>query len=159
MTDVRDAIRRTYDEYFTVFHPKVIDSQSPTVLAIVWGVIATWWVGLPLGIILATAARAGDAPQRTARSLVRPLAKLLCVMFGAALLAGCTGYVAMSAVWVKPSRWMEQFIPPEKHAAFVADFCAHNMSYFWAASAACSSPVRSSSREHGHSANHSVVAE
>lgn len=117
-------------EYFTVFHPKIVDTESPTVLALVWGVIATWWVGLPLGIILATAARAGDAPKRTARSLVRPLVNLLCAMFVAALLAGCAGYVATSAGWFKPSGWAKQFISPEKHAAFVADYCAHNMSYF-----------------------------
>jgi len=50
-------------EYFTVFHPPVFGTQSPTLLAIGWGVIATWWVGAFLGIALAVAARAGHGPN------------------------------------------------------------------------------------------------
>ncbi len=45
-------------EYFTVGHPRLTDSDLPTVLALFWGVVATWWVGLPLGLGLAFAARA-----------------------------------------------------------------------------------------------------
>jgi len=36
-------------EYFTVFHPPIFATHSPTLLALGWGVIATWWVGLLLG--------------------------------------------------------------------------------------------------------------
>ena len=36
-------------EYFTVYHPRVVDSESPVVMALVWGVLATWWVGLIAG--------------------------------------------------------------------------------------------------------------
>ena len=64
-------------EYFTIGHPRLIASESPTVLALFWGVVATWWVGLPLGIALAVAARIGGRPKLTATDLVRPLAKLL----------------------------------------------------------------------------------
>lgn len=32
-------------EYFTVFHPPIFDTQSPMLLGIGWGIIATWWVG------------------------------------------------------------------------------------------------------------------
>ena len=31
-------------EYFTIGHPKIIESESPVLLALLWGVIATWWV-------------------------------------------------------------------------------------------------------------------
>ena len=37
-------------EYFTIGHPPVFNTESPTLLALGWGVIATWWVGLLLGI-------------------------------------------------------------------------------------------------------------
>jgi len=37
-------------EYFTIGHPPVFKTDSPTLLALGWGVIATWWVGLLLGI-------------------------------------------------------------------------------------------------------------
>src|SRR3954451_19765307 len=33
-------------EYFTIGHPPVFDTESPTLLGLGWGVIATWWVGL-----------------------------------------------------------------------------------------------------------------
>lgn len=32
-------------EYFTVFHPPVFATTSPTLLGFGWGVIATWWAG------------------------------------------------------------------------------------------------------------------
>jgi len=41
-------------EYFTVYHPKVVESTEPIVMALVWGVGASWWFGLIAGIILAS---------------------------------------------------------------------------------------------------------
>jgi hypothetical protein len=40
-------------EYFTVHHPHVVDSQSPWVMALVWGTGASWWFGAIAGIVLA----------------------------------------------------------------------------------------------------------
>lgn len=40
-------------EYFTVHHPKVVESESPWVMALVWGIGASWWAGLIGGGILA----------------------------------------------------------------------------------------------------------
>ena len=42
-------------EYFTVFHPQIFPTQSPTLLAIGWGILATWWVGAFLGVLLGIA--------------------------------------------------------------------------------------------------------
>ncbi|HMS55304.1 MAG TPA: hypothetical protein PKA27_07855 [Fimbriimonadaceae bacterium] len=39
-------------EYFTVHHPKVVESESPWVMAFVWGIGASWWFGLIAGVIL-----------------------------------------------------------------------------------------------------------
>jgi hypothetical protein len=50
-------------EYFTIAHPRVIESESPIILALVWGAIATWWVGLILGVLLGAAARWGSNPK------------------------------------------------------------------------------------------------
>src|SRR5262249_54807288 len=80
-------------EYFTIGHPPVFDTESPTLLGIGWGIIATWWVGVLLGIPLAVAARVGNRPRRNAGSLVRPVAVLLTVMAVCALLAGIIGYL------------------------------------------------------------------
>ena len=60
-------------EYFTIGHPPVFHTTSPTLLALGWGALATWWVGLPLGIFLACASRLGAWPRLTVRDLVRPL--------------------------------------------------------------------------------------
>src|SRR6187200_1060627 len=67
-------------EYFTIGHPPVFATESPTLLGIGWGVIATWWVGLLLGPPLAFAARAGRRPKRHVRTLVCPILNLLVVM-------------------------------------------------------------------------------
>src|SRR5215213_7445568 len=78
-------------EYFTIGHPPVFPTESPTLLGIGWGVIATWWVGLLLGVPLAVSARAGGRPKRDARSLVRPILGLMVVMGVCATLAGIAG--------------------------------------------------------------------
>src|SRR3954465_1193790 len=64
-------------EYFTVGHPPVFNTESPTLLGLGWGVIATWWVGLILGVPLAIAARAGRRPKRSAAGLVPRILVLL----------------------------------------------------------------------------------
>src|SRR5881275_3656828 len=51
-------------EYFTIGHPPVFGTTSPVLLAVGWGIIATWWVGLLLGVVLAVAAQAGSRPRR-----------------------------------------------------------------------------------------------
>src|SRR5215472_606893 len=75
-------------EYFTIGHPRLINSDSPTVLAIFWGVVATWWVGLPLGLGLTVAARAGRRPKLKAQDLVIPVLRLLGCMLGVATVFG-----------------------------------------------------------------------
>lgn len=41
-------------EYFSVHHPTVIESENPWVLAMIWGVGASWWFGAITGLVLAT---------------------------------------------------------------------------------------------------------
>jgi hypothetical protein len=116
-------------EYFTVAHPPVFDTTSPTLLGLGWGIIATWWVGLGLGIPLALAARVGPWPKRTVRSLLYPVAVLLLVMALAALSAGIWGYTQTHSGHIKIIPGYESLISPEKHAAFMGDACAHLASY------------------------------
>lgn len=116
-------------EYFTVGHPRIAPSRDPTILACVWGVVASWWVGAILGMLLATAARVGPRPKRSVGSLLRPMA----VLFGGnamfACLAGLTGYIAASNGWVWLAGRIAKHVPPEKQIAFLIDLWAHGASY------------------------------
>lgn len=116
-------------EYFTIGHPPVFKTDSPTLLAFGWGVIATWWVGLILGIPLAIAARAGNRPRRNAGSLIRPIAILLGVMAICAVLAGMMGFILARHRVVFLIEPLASAVPREKHVAFLADLWAHLASY------------------------------
>ena len=116
-------------EYFTVFHPPVFHTEDPTLLAIGWGTIATWWVGVILGIPLATAARLGCRPKRSALSLFRPMLVLFVCVGVLALIAGIAGYVAASKGWVWLPLSLVNRLSPEKHVPFLVDLFAHNASY------------------------------
>lgn len=35
-------------EYFTIGHPPIFHTDSPALLGVRWGILATWWVGLIL---------------------------------------------------------------------------------------------------------------
>jgi len=112
-------------EYFTVFHPPIFGgTQSPTLLAFGWGVIATWWVGVILGIPLAIIARAGPWPGLRASDLFSMIRSLLIVMAACAFIAGIAGYF----FGVVP-QFVETLLAPERHRRFLADWWAHNASY------------------------------
>lgn len=116
-------------EYFTIGHPMIIPTDDPTVLGIVWGILATWWVGALIGVPLAIMARSGSGPKLSAGQLIRPLA-LLCAGCGAfAIVAGLLGYVAASQGWVWLVGPMARAVPPDKHTAFLVDLWAHSASY------------------------------
>ena len=116
-------------EYFTIAHPPVFPTQSPTLLALGWGVIATWWVGLPLGVLLAVAARAGRWPTLTWLELVKPTTVLLVAMGSLALAAGIIGYVLTKQGTISMIDWYAEVIPASRHARFMADAWAHLASY------------------------------
>lgn len=118
-------------EYFTIGHPPIFATESPTLLALGWGVLATWWVGLLLGLLLAFAAPRGPRPIRTARSLRRPIAILLGVMACGALLAGGVGWFLATRGWVHLLEPLASRVPAERHTPFVADLWAHSASYLF----------------------------
>jgi len=116
-------------EYFTIAHPPVFPTTSPFLLAIGWGVIATWWVGLPLGVALALAARVGGAPRLTLLELRLPILVLMLTSGVLALISGLVGAALVASGLAEiPGGWAET-IPPAKHVAFSADAWAHVASY------------------------------
>ena len=114
-------------EYFTIGHPILIPTDSPFWIAMVWGVVATWWMGLILGIPLAFIARLGSRPKLEVAHLVKPTLVLLLVMGSSALFAGMVGFY-----FIKPYTVLGDYllyIPVPKQQAFVADWLAHSASY------------------------------
>jgi hypothetical protein len=120
-------------EYFTIAHLPVFPTESPFLLALGWGIIATWWVGLPLGILLAAAARIGRNAKLGLTHLRRPIVLLMAFSGCAALLSGVVGasLVAMQVMDL-PGYW-GAVIPDHKWSAFAFALWAHSASYLMGA--------------------------
>lgn len=116
-------------EYFTVAHPAIFPTESPFLLVIGWGIIATWWVGLSLGIALALAACVGSAPKPRFHEIRMKVILLMWASATAALICGIVAAILFSFhVIAIPSSWSE-VIPRDKHMAFTAVAWAHIASY------------------------------
>jgi hypothetical protein len=116
-------------EYFTIFHPPVFATRSPTLLGIGWGIIATWWVGAMLGLVLALAARAGSRPKLAAAALIRPIGALILVMAACAAISGVTGFFLARGGVITPPEFVTARLPPSAGPRFMADWLAHSASY------------------------------
>ena len=119
-------------EYFTIGHVQYIRTDSSTLLGLYWGVVATWWVGLPLGVLMAAAARVGKRPKLSARSLMKPVVILMGVIGAFALVAGIAGFIAARNDWViiREGTRLAARLPLEKHDAFLANLWAHIAAYY-----------------------------
>lgn len=122
------TIRRS-PAYFTDWqvHADFFHHQNLTVVALFWGVVATWWVGLILGILLAGAANIGKTDPWTWKQVLRPL---FIVMATTGILA-VMGYQTSQALgFTVPSSvvnfWMED---SEGYVRFSAVWVAHTVSY------------------------------
>ena len=121
-------------EYFSVFHPDIFHTDSPWLLALGWGVIATWWMGLFLGALIAVAFRNGSLPQLSWRDLTKPILFVFTGSYMAAIGGGLIGRYAVGRIpdWVldQVPRVADAHLSPAKQAAFTCDLFAHNASYF-----------------------------
>jgi hypothetical protein len=118
-------------EYFTIGHSRIFgDTEDPTLLALGWGVLATWWVGLILGVPLAVVARIGSYPQVDASRLVKPILILMASVAFVALIAGIVGYlVGLAGGAALLGNRLVNAVPRAKHAAYLADAFAHMAAY------------------------------
>ena len=116
-------------EYFTVAHPPVFPTVQPFWLAIGWGIIATWWVGLILGAFLALSARAGRWPKIGLKQLRRQIVLLMLISGALAMIAGVVGWALTNADVIGLfGPWADR-IAPDRHAQFAFAAWAHSVSY------------------------------
>jgi len=111
-------------EYFTEYHPRLVDSGNPVVLALFWGVVATWWVGAPLGLLLSAGVAAGERPPLPWPRVFRLLAWFVGILLLVSL--GC-GLVGASSAW--PAYLLPKDLPPERATRFQFVQVSHLVSY------------------------------
>jgi hypothetical protein len=116
-------------EYFTIGHPPLFHTDSPSLLAIGWGIVATWWAGLLVGVPAAVAAQVGSRPRVNARRLLRPIGVLLLAMAILAVFAGIAGYQLADRGIIRLNPTLARRVPREKQTLFLADGAAHLASY------------------------------
>ena len=116
-------------EYFTVGHRPVFGEQSPVMLAMLWGLRASFWAGLILGTGLALSATVGATAQYTAVLLLRPVLLLLLSMACCALIAGMAGFYLANVHAVGLDHYWSSRIAIDKQPRYLACGFAHNASY------------------------------
>jgi hypothetical protein len=67
-------------------------TESPTVVGLIWGTVATWWMGAFLSIPIVAASRIGSLPKSNAQQLVIPTAFALLGISIATVRSGIRGY-------------------------------------------------------------------
>jgi hypothetical protein len=117
-------------EYFTIGHPPIFDgTEDPTLLAFGWGVLATWWVGLFRGSLLAVVARAGSRPKLRARDLIKPVIVTMACVGVAALVVGLLAFFVAQNGYLWLVGPLAEEVPADKHVAFLTDAWAHLAAY------------------------------
>jgi len=118
-------------EYFTVAHPPLVRTTSPTLIGLAWGVAATFWVGMAMGFPLALASQSPPSPPVPLARIGKNVLTLLSVMAVAALLSGITGFeLSRRGILSLPEGYFDA-IPIEQHHRFMAAWFAHGASYLF----------------------------
>ena len=116
-------------EYFTIGHPPLLRTDSPTLLAFAWGTVGTWWVGFALGIPAALVSRLGPWPKFDAAQLIRPIGYLQLSTAWISVLAGIAVYFLAKAGVIRLGGSLGLAISSDKHVAFLVDSAANLAAY------------------------------
>jgi hypothetical protein len=116
-------------EYFSVAHPPLFHTDSPTILGLCWGILATIGIGAVLGPLLAEVSQSEGLPPYPIGQLCRSLLVLVAVMAVSALMAGFLGFeLSRHSVVALPAGFIE-LIQPGRRDRFMAVWFAHCASY------------------------------
>jgi hypothetical protein len=116
-------------EYFTIAHPPLFHTSSPTLLALCWGVAATAGLGAILGVVLALVSQSGGKDPYPVAQLARSILLLLITMGAGAFVAGIAGYELSNRGFVSIPASLAVAIPAHQHDYFMAVWFAHCTSY------------------------------
>jgi hypothetical protein len=129
-----------YEGLYDYFH-----TTNPLTLGLGWGVIGSWWVGLPLSVIFALVATVGAWPRLFARRALPLVAFLVLGLWLASLVIGATGYFVARAHtqgaevflarWL-PLGWEFYLSDPETWWRFSAASWADTAAYYTGAAGA-----------------------
>ncbi len=116
-------------EYFTVAHPPLFHTTSPTLLALCWGIAATAGIGAVLGVVLALVSQSRGKDPCPVAQLARSILLLLIMMGAGAFIAGLAGYQLSNRGLVSIPASLAVAIPANQHDYFMAVWFAHCTSY------------------------------
>jgi len=122
-------------EYFTAGHPNVFNTANPTVLALGWGVIASWWAGLILGLCLSVAAQYGPRVRLRLVDIAAPACMLIVIVGTCTAVAGELAFRYLGSCVRSPLFLSadEAFAWSDNQCArFAAAACAHTVTYLTA---------------------------
>lgn len=116
-------------EYFTVAHPPLIHTSSPTLLGLFWGTVATIGVGLLLGVVLALVSHSAGMPPVPVRRVLKMITGLLLITAIAAVLAGVVGFDLSRRSVISIPAGISAAVPVDHHHRFMAVWFVHGASY------------------------------
>lgn len=116
-------------EYFTIAHPSVLRSDSPTWLGLTWGILAGAPAGAFAGAMVGLAAGESALSKLGWRHFLPSALRLCALMAVAAALAGASGHFLTARGHVSMLAEYADRIPSERHPRFMAVVYAHLASF------------------------------
>ena len=117
-------------EYFTVAHePTLVDSDSPTIVGLAWGVYSTWWVGVVVGVASAVRAQVGSWPRVSFGQMIKPGGYLVLAIAIASLIAGTLAFALAEFEVIRLGPPMSAAMEPSKHSGFLSDRWSHRAAH------------------------------
>jgi hypothetical protein len=110
---------------FTVGHARIAPTDSPLVLAIVWGIATPFVAGLIVGVPLSLVATVGSKPQLSAAQFVLPIAALCMVMAAGSVVGGAVGYERARGGSLDIGESLARRVPSHEHVRFASVRTAH----------------------------------